>query len=219
VATLSRASLPFWNGCFLRSYSFPSSTKTIPHLARTACFIIILLITFVMIRRLITAYFVTATLFARSSSYLADNTWRPQHCMSVQVQQLWLAQRSFFVFEGCLRAPPTFSTSTFPCLRAVRHPLYLICQSSVACIEEDLSARCIRRSRSWSLLQFLTFCPLPLAGLDAPVVDIPDISIILTLWFTSPHIPHCYSPRYHVSLSLFLHALSLSILRQASCRY
>jgi len=112
----------------------------------------------------------------------------------VQAQQLWLAQRSFFVFEGCLRAPPTFSTSTFPCLRAVRHPLYLICQSSVACIEEDSSARSIRRSRSWSLLQFLTFCPLPLAGLDAPVVDIPDISIILTLWFTSPHITHCYSP-------------------------
>ncbi|KAG1793879.1 uncharacterized protein HD556DRAFT_451067 [Suillus plorans] len=83
VATLSRASLPFWNGCFLRSYSFPSSTKTIPHLARTACFIIILLITFchdpVTDHRL----FRDPTLFARSSSYLADNTWRPQHCMSV----------------------------------------------------------------------------------------------------------------------------------------
>lgn len=46
VATLSRASSPFWNGCSLRSYSSPSSTKTIPHLARMACFIIILLITF-----------------------------------------------------------------------------------------------------------------------------------------------------------------------------
>jgi len=33
-------------GVFLRSYSSPSSTKTIPHLARMACFIIILLITF-----------------------------------------------------------------------------------------------------------------------------------------------------------------------------
>jgi len=68
VATLSRASPPFWNECFLRSHSSPSSTKTIPHLARTACFIIILLIIFVMIRRLITAYFVTPTLFARSSA-------------------------------------------------------------------------------------------------------------------------------------------------------
>lgn len=46
VAALSRASLPFWNGFFLRSYSSPSSTKIIPHLARMACFIIILLITF-----------------------------------------------------------------------------------------------------------------------------------------------------------------------------
>lgn len=83
VTTLSRASSPFWNGCSLRSYSSPSSTKTIPHLARTACFIIILLITFCHDPATDHRLFRDPTLFARSSSYLAENTWRPQHCMLV----------------------------------------------------------------------------------------------------------------------------------------
>lgn len=116
VATLSRASPPFWNECFLRSHSSPSFTKTIPHLARTACFIIILLITFCHDPATDHRLFRDPYPFREIISYLADNTWRPQHCMFVCKCSNCGWRSGVPVFEGCLRTPPTFSTSTFPCL-------------------------------------------------------------------------------------------------------
>lgn len=83
VATLSRASSPFWNGCSLRSYSSPSSTKTIPHLARTACFIIILLIIFCHDPATDHRFFRDLPLSQDHQAILRITHGDPQHCMFV----------------------------------------------------------------------------------------------------------------------------------------
>ncbi|KAG1886009.1 hypothetical protein F4604DRAFT_57671 [Suillus subluteus] len=123
--------------------------KTIPHLARMACFIIILLITFCHDPATDHRFFRDPYPF-REIIKLS----RGKHMATtalyvcVQVQPLWLAQRSYLF-------------------------------SKVFCDHR----------------------------LHFPLRPIP------------PHITHCHSPRSHVSLPLFPHAVYLSILCQASCRY
>lgn len=116
VATLSRASSPFWNGCSLRSYSSPSSTKTIPHLARTACFIIILLIIFCHDPATDHRFFRDLPLSQDHQAILRITHGDHSIACLCASAAFVVGAAEFLVFEGCLRTPPTFPTSTFPCL-------------------------------------------------------------------------------------------------------
>lgn len=118
--TLSRASSPFWNGCSLRSDSSPSY-KTIPHLARTACFIITLLITFchdpATDHRLFRDSYPFCEFFFCEIIKLSRGLLMAITALHVCGAAItWGWHSEVLVFEGCLRTPPTFSTSTFPCL-------------------------------------------------------------------------------------------------------